>query len=99
MLFATGFRKAVCSLGVADKPVLKSSLIDYHCLLKVKAEMDQFADGLSSLGVLDAVKKQPDVMKPLFVAQKCNLSAGKLLRLLYIGSPNNDICIIMYLTD
>lgn len=90
MLFPTGFRKPVCSLGVADKSVLKSSLIDYHCLLKVKAEMDQFADGLASLGILDAVKKQPEVMKPLFVAQKCNLSAGKLLRLQYNDETINN---------
>ena len=50
--------------------------------------MDQFADGLASLGILDAVKKQPDVMKPLFVAQKCNLSAGKLSRLHYNETIN-----------
>ena len=77
LLFAPGFRKAVCSLGVADKLILKSSLIDFHCLMKVKAEMDQFADGLTLLGILDAMRKQPDVMKPLFVAQKCKLTAGK----------------------
>ena len=77
LLFATGFRKAVCSLGVANKPILKSNLIDFHCLMIVKAEMDQFADGLSSLGILHAIRKQSDVMKPLFVAQKCKLTAGK----------------------
>ena len=65
LLYATGFRKAVCSLGLQNVPIIKSSLIDYHCILKVKAEMDQFLDGLSIFGILDAVRAKPDVMEPL----------------------------------
>ena len=76
LLFATGFRKAVCNLGLQDVPIIKSSLIDYHCLLKVKAEMDQFLDGLSVLGILDAIRSKPDVMKPLFVLQIPKISTG-----------------------
>ena len=58
-------------------PIIKSSLIDYHCILKVKAEMDQFLDGLSIFGILDAVRAKPDVMKPLFVMQSSKkISAG-----------------------
>ena len=34
-------------------------LIDYHCLLKVKAEMDQFLDGLCLFGILDVSKPEP----------------------------------------
>ena len=67
LLYATGFRKAVCDLTLEDTSMIKSSLIDYHCILKVKAEMDQFLEGLTSLGILDAVKSQPDVMKPLLL--------------------------------
>ena len=77
LLFATGFRKAVCSLGLQHVSLIKSSLIDYHCLLKVKAEMDQFLEGLSLFGMLDAIRKKPEVMKPLFMAQTSNkVSAG-----------------------
>ena len=57
LLLDTGFRKAICSLAMGDKPMLKSSLIDFHCLMKVKTEMDQFIDGLFSLGVVDAIRK------------------------------------------
>lgn len=69
LLYATGFRKAVCDLTLEDTAIIKSSLIDYHCILKVKAEMDQFLEGLESLGIIDAIKSQPEVMKPLFVAE------------------------------
>lgn len=77
LLYATGFRKAVCGLGLQHVSIIKSSLIDYHCLLKVKAEMDQFLEGLSTFGILDAIKNKPDVMKPLFVEQTLKkVSAG-----------------------
>ena len=39
LLFVTGYRKAI---GSQDKGNIKAALLDYHCLLKVKAEMDQF---------------------------------------------------------
>ena len=44
LLLSTGFQKPICSLAMEDKECLRSVLLDYHCLLKVKAEMDQFAD-------------------------------------------------------
>lgn len=45
--------------------------------------MDQFLEGLTSLGILDAVKSQPDVMKPLFVAENSKgITAGNYMRCL-----------------
>ena len=44
LILSTGFRKPLCSLALEDKASLKSILLDYHCMLKVKAEMDQFAE-------------------------------------------------------
>ena len=67
LLLSTGFRKPLCSLAMEDKECLRSVLLDYHCLLKVKAEMDQFAEGLKSLGVLDMLKRHPDLFSSLFV--------------------------------
>ena len=63
LLLATGYRKAICRLGLEDKESLTAALLDYHCLLKVKAEMDQFANGLEEVGVLQYVKEHPN-MKP-----------------------------------
>ena len=67
LILSTGFRKPLCSLALEDKASLKSILLDYHCMLKVKAEMDQFAEGLKTLGVLDMVKNYPDLFSSLFV--------------------------------
>ena len=83
-LVVTGYRKAICNLGVMDKGSLKAALLDYHCLLKVKAEMDQFMDGLNDVGVLEYIRKYPDLLKPLFT--DCShkpLTAGQLCVCLY----------------
>ena len=45
-------------------------------MLKAKAAIDQFLQGLQVTGVLDCVRKFPDIMKPLFCFNKCVLTAG-----------------------
>ena len=77
LLMETGFRKPLSKLDMNDKPSLRSSLIDFHCLLKSKAAIDQFAEGLSHLHVLDRMRHLPDLMKPLFVNESKPLTAGK----------------------
>lgn len=79
LLFATAFRKPLMSLSIEDKPCVKSSLIDYHTMLKAKAEMDQFAEGLGSLGVLEMTKCYPDLFLPLFMNCSTPLTPGKCL--------------------
>lgn len=66
-LCATGYKKAVCTVCMKDKGNILAALLDFHCLLKVKGEMDQFIEGMSSVGVLECIKKHPDVMKQFFV--------------------------------
>ena len=53
LLNETGYRKAVCSLTLSDRPAIMSALLDYHLMIKVKAEMDQFKEGLQTLGYLE----------------------------------------------
>ena len=53
---------------MSDKGRVRSALVDYHCMLKVKSEMDAFAEGLQVLGVLTMIRMYPDLFKPLFVA-------------------------------
>ena len=50
LLCETGYHKLVCSLKLVDKPSLHAALLDYHLMIKVKVEMDQFKEGLHSLG-------------------------------------------------
>ena len=78
LLYETGFRKAGSLLTVADKDNVKSVLVDYHCMLKVKACMDQFAGGLQELNVIAKMDQYPNIMKPLLVDEPKVLTAGML---------------------
>ena len=51
------------------KPLLLSTILDFHLMLKVKASMDQFLEGLQTLGVLSEVKSQPLLFEPFFCMQ------------------------------
>jgi len=55
-----------CPLWGRDKPSLCRVLRDYHTLIKVLPEIDQFAKGLDDVGVLKYVRKFPELMRPLF---------------------------------
>ena len=67
LLLETGFRKPLTSLTCDDKPAIKTAIRDYHTLVKTKPEMDQFADELAKLHVLEYMKKYPSLIAPLFV--------------------------------
>ena len=56
MLLEAGFSKPFTKLTLEDKSNVYSVLINYHCMTKVKAAMDQYIDGLESLDVLESVR-------------------------------------------
>ena len=58
------------------KPVIRRVLLDYNLMVKVKMHMDQFADGLNQLKVLDSMRAHPALFKPLFVYCESKMSAG-----------------------
>ena len=59
----TKFKKPLKRLGVCDKERIKSLLLSYHCMYKVKGEIDQLRDGLGALGVLNALARNASLMK------------------------------------
>ena len=65
LLMETGYRKPVIHLTLDDK---RAALLDYHCMLKVKASMDQYAEGLEQLNVLQLMQKFP---KPFLFLMAC----------------------------
>ena len=69
LLHDCGFSKPVCRLTAQDKAVLRTTLLDYHCMIKVKACMDQYQyiEGFEETGILEVMKKHPEFMKSLFV--------------------------------
>ena len=52
-------------------------IIKSHCIKVSIPEINQFAEGLASLGVLDVIKEYPDIMKDFFVDNQRRLTAGK----------------------
>ena len=77
-LLETGYRKPLSSLGLSDKTAVANTL-KTHVLARVKPELDQFAEGLSVCGVLEAVRNHPDLMAPFFTHVPVELRAGMLV--------------------
>ena len=75
VLLETGFRKPVSSLCLLDKGVVANTL-KAHLLSRVKPELDQFSEGLGVCGVLEAVRRHPELMAPYFTHVPVELSAG-----------------------
>jgi len=75
IIFATGYSKVFSNLSVHDRKELASILVDYHCILKTKAAMDQFLEGLS-LGGLPKNLLQMSSLKSLFVNDEKTLTLG-----------------------
>ena len=76
LMLETGYRKPFAKLTMADRSALKAAMVDYHCMIKVKAAMDQYMEGLQSLKILDLVRKFPSFSRPLFVADNKRITAG-----------------------
>ena len=72
IILETGYRKVT----VSDKEEIIRVLKRYHTLIKVKAEIDQFVEGLQCLGIDHLIKEHPDLMEPLFVNKNKSLTAG-----------------------
>ena len=84
MLMEAGFRKPISQLKIVDKSVIRQGLVDYYLMVKVKMHMDQFAEGLQQLKILDAMRAYPAVFQPLFVYTEMKISAGIYKRLIMI---------------
>lgn len=79
LLLETGFSKPLSLLCMEDQNSIVSSITDYHCLIKVKAAMDDFMDGLASGEILESVKRFSHILHPLFYPVHSNMTAGKLI--------------------
>ena len=61
-----GFTKPLPRLTTVDKIDLIQTVTLHYVLLRTKAEMDQFAEGLRALGVLDVIRKYPELLRLFF---------------------------------
>ena len=67
----------------------------YFTVLRSRSVLDQLAEGLSVLGVLEAMKLYPQLMEPLFIQGKQKpLTAGKeYLRVTFLWVRMFDISV------
>ena len=81
-LSETGFRKPLSRLTISDRQAIIELLLDYYMMVKVKAEMDQFKDGLQVLGFLKSLQENPDLFRQYFINVEVPLTAGIISSLL-----------------
>ena len=70
------------ALQFTDRDTIVQSSALHYSVLCVKAELDQLASGLRTLGVLDLVQANPKMLTPLFVyTESPPLTAGQMIDL------------------
>ena len=77
---ASGDRLQKASVSLTQQDV-KRILRNFNIFGKVKAEIDQFLEGLLCLEVMDVVRKHPMLMQPLHIpSESCQLTKGMYLK-------------------
>lgn len=67
VLIDCGCTKPLAQIKISDVPYLVKSVALHSTVLKRKAELDQFMDGLEEAGVLPSIKLYPNLFESLFV--------------------------------
>ena len=82
----SGFSKPLASVKLSDKTEISRAVSLQYTLLQCLAEVDQLKKGLSSLGLLDILQSNPDILAPFFsrVLNDQRLTAGDYI-LCYVG--------------
>lgn len=77
-LVESGYSTPICNLKVADKGSIITTVALYNTFLKVKAEVDQFKDGLeyNSGSLVKLMHQHPKVFEVFFHAKPEPLTAG-----------------------
>ena len=66
-MLETGYIKPITATTRADPNVISDVLKRYHYVIKVKADIDQFLDGLKLLKINKYISRHLEIMKVLFV--------------------------------
>ena len=74
-IMETGYGKGLSCVKLSDREELCSVLIHYHCLLKSKAAMHQFMEGIYEGGITRDLFQKPG-MKQMFIHQEVHLTTG-----------------------
>ena len=71
-LLQTGFNKPITGLTFAIKEEIAHAMVDYHLIAKLKCAMDHFMEGLKEYQMLDNVRENPTLWKPMFIYSVSN---------------------------
>ncbi|XP_019849772.1 PREDICTED: uncharacterized protein LOC109580729 isoform X2 [Amphimedon queenslandica] len=66
ILFECGYNKPICNVTLKDKGDVIQTIALHKVILSSLAELNQFCEGLSVLGVSHAMKKHPLLLSPFF---------------------------------
>ena len=66
LFIESGITSALALVKTEDKDSIVKTVALHHVLLKTKAEIDQFCDGLKALGVLELLQKNPLLFQQYF---------------------------------
>ena len=86
-----GFVKPVSMVTLDDIPtILRSACMEY-VILRSSHEMDQFLEGLDTLGVASLLKQYPSALRQLFMYSSRRVTAQDLTQLLLpVYSPHGS---------
>ena len=91
LVFTSGYLKPLLSCTIADKEAILSAVVMNQTIYRCKAEIDQFAEGLDSVGVFQCVKEHPTLFKDSFCFSKPSLTGLDLRNLFLISySPQGS---------
>ncbi len=79
MLQSCGFCKPTTKLSLNDRPSIVQTITLHFVLLQSKAEIDQYVEGLKSLGVLDVIREHPGLLQSFFCKTEDTLTAGTVI--------------------
>ena len=74
--FMLGYNKNLKQLGMRDVTEIVD-ILKCHSIKMAIPEINQFSEGLETLGILSYIKKYPDVMMDVFVDNGQRLTCGK----------------------
>ena len=72
----TGYRRPLGTLALQFCDELSMALRQYYTVVRGQVELCQFVDVLKTYGVLDLIREHPELMKPLLVLEKHELTKG-----------------------
>ncbi|KAJ7991034.1 hypothetical protein DPEC_G00293050 [Dallia pectoralis] len=91
---------------IEDKDLLVEDIIMFQVVHRVSGAFQRFQDGMKTLGVLDAIRMQPDAFRPLFCHEPTPLTADILeqlfeIRLSAVGSNKRraEECVVAFWRD